>query len=425
MNAVSMTSTELLASSHVRLAGLVEAAETLEKQRDWPRLIANRILLCVELENHCNIQLAANYDNIKAQRISYSSFRQDLSDIMERRRTVNEDEMRLMERKGFLLEEFNERSNTFACAIFTQALSSYWIQKKSLENRRAELERWKEYLVKFYVGSQRNSPYEEHWVHYFIHHWCPILHEWVYAQDIRAPCIVPRSKREAYVETLFGVDNAEVFLTSHRNGLFMESGLASAFAKGFFTIVPAADYDENARPEYRVYVLNHNLLSSKGGERYTVSRFSWPHVSLDDIDGKLLKFPTATDIRPSRKCLFHHTVTSLLWAKQQQRRAWDTLLDAEDLRMGKGPYLCRSLLEAMWNEVIGTNLPDRVRRRTFNDPKARHDRVPILQWRAALEESRACTCPGDWDSNNESELSDSDDEYDGSKNGGGTTRATT
>lgn len=410
---------ERLIASRTSSAELVRQAEALDEANDIPGLLENKLRQYVEADNYTNLQLQANQERFRKRKVSREGFEEEQEHIFSKKRLALEEEMRLRERKLMLLAELQERDiapsmSELTTLVLTETFADAWNKEKKKRGLRVKYNgrqmSWKALLNEKYDGS-RLSPHpvvDED----MAREWrCPILQKWIPGpNNVTAAHIVPRSKRDSYVQKLFGVDNAESFIMSHTNGLLMHSSLEHSFDKGMFVLVPIKEYAIDERPEYQVRVLNHELLKEKGGKRTMITVVNDKPIFFDDIDRKELVFRNT--IRPARRCLFHHAITSMLWAKQMQWTGWEQEMEslvALKNWMTPGKYLSDALLGALWTHVMDRDMPDSLLKATFADSATSDIRSGLLQWRAASEDTKM----NDTDGNEDSEDDEEDEETEG------------
>lgn len=410
---------ERLSASRKISTELVQEANILYAQRDASGIIANRIRQCIELDTEHTILLEEKEDNFRKRRISRKEFDEEYDKLVKKRREYNDEELRLGENKKLFMEELHEGGLARPEDLMRLVLADTFIEK--VEKRCLKMQAkgrtvsWKQFLSDRYTGTRHSfefNPEEalngEKALEIF---WCPILQKWFDEINVVGAHIIPRAKRNEYVKLLFGVGNAHDFITSARNGFIMHKWLANAFQNGYFVVVPDSEYDEHERPEYKIQVIKHDLLENKGGKRTVAARWveggEFPTVSWDDLDGKKLEFPSQCNIRPSRRCCFHHMITAVTSAKAKNYRGWEETMNSileKEFWASPGEYLNRTLLDSLWKLATGTGVPEKILRHTFEDTEVRDTRSAILEWRAASEDRQFVS--------REEDGRDSDDEDD-------------
>jgi HNH endonuclease len=192
--------------------------------------------------------------------------------------------------------------------------------------------------------------------------WEPIIGEWMKVKLVTAAHIVPRSQKDVYIRFLFGVEDHVSFLMDARNKLFMLDCLEKAFDRGEFIIVPTGDFDESGQVKLQCRVVRPGLLSKRGGTHTLVYRKDedHPELTMDDIHERILTFPKETQLRPYRRCLFHHAIGAVMLCRNLRLNGWEEIWsDFFSGRIWATPekYLERSLLQATWDLVLGGKMP--------------------------------------------------------------------
>lgn len=381
---------ERLSASRKTSAELVHEANILYAQGDASGIIANRIEQFVELDTEQTTLLEEQEDNFRKGRISRDEFDEEYDKLVKKRREYNDEELRLGENKKLFMEELYEGGLARLEDLMRLVLADTFIEtipKRCLKMQvKGRIVSWKRFLSDRYTGTCRTLAEAQDGVEAIEVFWCPILQKWFSDFYVAGAHIVPRAKRNEYVKLLFGVGNAKDFITTARNGFIMHKWLAHGFQKGYFVIIPDSEYNEHERPEYKIQVIRHDLLANKGGKR-TTAAYWWTggesdRVCWDDLDGKKLEFPSQCDIRPSRRCLFQHMITAVMSSKAKNYRGWEETMNSileKEFWASPGEYLNRALLDSIWKLAIGTSVPEKMLRHTFEDTKVRDTRSATLE----------------------------------------------
>jgi hypothetical protein len=200
--------------------------------------------------------------------------------------------------------------------------------------------------------------------------WEPIIGEWVRQDRIKSAHNVPRSRRDAYIRSLFGVQNYEGFLMDARNGLIMLSCLEEAFNRGEFIIVPTGRVDGSNHIELQCRVLRYANLQSKGGKRTFIYRRSPDHPPLywDDIHERILQFPKECTLRPYRRCFFHQALGAVLHCQQLKLTGYEEIGNhfvSGSMWATPEKYLEKSFLQRTWDLIGADKMPDGLDRFLF------------------------------------------------------------
>lgn len=186
--------------------------------------------------------------------------------------------------------------------------------------------------------------------------WCPVLHEWVPNQQMKAGHLFPCIHGQATMDAIFGATNPpELFST--RNGLLLFSALEDNFDKGVLVIVPdlpdppprnrLAAWLKSPTREYKLRIIDTSweLIDDPVHARGLAWR---------QLDGRRLLF--RSEHRPAARYLYFHYCIQVL------RRAWKagggqkTAFGLHD-EHGKlfwgtpGRYMAKNMLRALTEEL--------------------------------------------------------------------------
>lgn len=162
--------------------------------------------------------------------------------------------------------------------------------------------------------------------------WCPVSHQYLESQDMKAAHIVPRRLPPSFLDYIFGNGNGSRLHTAD-NCLIVHQTVERHFDNGDFVIIPA-DPSEQPIMTWKIQVTKDSAINAgMGTER------------LGKINGRHLKF--MNNKRPAARFLYYHLIMTLLINKRNRQPGWEKYLvelPSKKLFARPGRYLRNSML---------------------------------------------------------------------------------
>jgi hypothetical protein len=395
-----------------------------QKEKHFPKeLLTKQANLFLIWQQDLVQQYTENQDDFQAGRITFEEFSKQREALTIIRKISAENELEMLSNKQYHLDDLDALRpvNTKSYQeLITHVLSAYSEENWRIPNRIRALKKpklsvinkqgrtvsWRQHLAAEYKGSKKLSPdfdpngppaTSDDYLY-----WCCILHMWIEPDKVRAAHIVPRSTKDSHLALLFRTSDSESFLMNSRNGILMHKNLEEAFDAGMFIIAPNGKHDDQDREEYECRIIRDDFLPEKGGTkrqvRARVGVLNQARIWLHDIHHKVVQFPPECDLRPAKRCLFHHSLVSILLAKSHQLKGWQDAMSEFVLKPGNvwaspGDYLNHSVLEAAWECLHNEELPEALKDITFRKVSQLYSPLPKPERPCTPDSSRRSTLP--------------------------------